>query len=124
MKGRIEMIVRKIPFILPMRRQATSTSTFTAKTTPWRSGDIIVIDAVSVMIDAHKPKVVHVGVTRNSQALYLESLALSINGSYFCTKAPIVIPSGYRLVVKCLSPTVGITYDIVVFGHIEEYMKE
>ena len=118
------MIVRKIPFIVPMRRQATSTTTFTAKTAPWKTGDVIVIDAVSVMIDAHKPKTVHVGVTRDSNALYLESLSLSVDGSYFCTKAPIYIPSGYRLVVKCVSPTASVIYDIVVFGHIEEYVKE
>ena len=118
------MVVRKVPFIFPMRREATSASTFTAKTAPWRKGDVVVIDAVSVMIDEHKPKTVHVGVTRDGTALYLESLVISANGSYFCTKAPIVIPSGYRVVVKCVSPTAGVVYDIVVFGHIEEYCQE
>lgn len=118
------MIVRKDPFIIPMRREATSTSTFTAKTAPWRRGDVVVIDTVAVSIDAHKPKTVHVGVTRDERALYFESLLLSLNGSHFCTKSPIVIPSGYRVIVRCVSPTAGIIYDINVFGHIEEYVKE
>ena len=118
------MFVKNTPFIIPLRRQAISTTTFTAKTAPWRKGDIIVIDTVSVMIDAHKPKTVHVGVTRDGKVLYLESLILNVNGAYFCTKAPIIIPSGYRVIAKCVSPTAGVVYDINVFGHIEEYCKE
>jgi len=118
------MYIRKEPFIIPLIRQATSTTSFTTKTQPWKSGDVVVIDTVSVAIDAHKPKTVHVGIIRDEFPMYLESLYLSANGQFFCTKSPIVIPSGYRVIIKCVSPTAGITYTMNIFGHIEEIVKE
>lgn len=118
------MFTRKIPFIIPLKREATSTTTFTAKTAPWHPKDVVTVDAVSVSVDAHNDKTVHVGISRAGLAIYLETLILDVNEAFYCTKAPIVIPSGYRVIVKCVSPTKGCNYSINVFGHIEICSEE
>jgi len=118
------MFVKNVPFIIPMKRQATSANTFTAKTVPWRTDDVVIIDSIAVSVDAHQPKTVHIGVIRDENVIYLETLVLNVNGNFFCTYAPIRIPSGYRVVVRCVTPTTGVYYTINVFGHLEVECKE
>lgn len=118
------MFIKKSPFVFPLIRQATGSTSFTTKTRPWKGGDVVVIDAVAVSISAHKTKYVHVGIIRDEFPMYLETLAISENEQFFCTKAPIVIPSGYRVIIKCVSPTAGVTYTMNIFGHLEELVKE
>lgn len=118
------MYYREIPFILPLKRQATSTSTFTAKTEPWKAGDTIIIDAVSVSDDTSNNKDVHIGVTRGEFTLYLESFRCASHGRFYSTKNQILIPSDYRIVIKFETPGASDIFYVNVFGRIREYCNK
>lgn len=118
------MFNRKYPFIIPLKREATSTTTFTAKTQSWRKGDVVRIDAVAVTVDAHNPKTVHVGVTRDEHVIYFETLVLTNANTFYVTGPSILVPSGYKVIVKCVSPTAGVLYTINVFGCLIVCVKE
>lgn len=112
------MSYKEIPFILSFKRQATSSYTFTAKTEPWKSGDTVVIDAVSVSDDTSNNKDVHIGVHHGGHTIYLESFRLASNGRFYSTKNQILIPSEYQIVVKFETPGSTDVFYVNVFGRI------
>lgn len=112
-------MTKKIPFILTLRKEAISTSTFTTKTTPWKSGDVIVISQIAVCNNDTDSKIAHVGIIRGDLAIYYETLVLTKAAYFYPTSNPIVIPSDYRIIIKFVTPADGDQYYINVIGYIE-----
>ena len=115
------MIVKKIPFIIPQSRKAMSTASFTAKTKLWYPKDVVVIDQVSVCNKDGNSVLAHVGVMRDEFVIYYETLSLGKKTQFYCTKSPVVIPAGYRVIIKFEGHASGDMYFFNIMGHIEEY---
>jgi len=118
------MFIKKIPFILPQSRQAESTSPFTAKTQSWHPGDVVVIDQVAVSNNDGNSVLAHVGVIRDEFAIYYETLSLGKKTQFYCTKSPVVVPSGYRVIIKFEGHAAGDMYYFNIMGHLEILCKE
>lgn len=118
------MNIKKIPFIIPQARQATSTDAFTAKTKPWNPKDVVVIDQVAVCNNDNNNTLAHVGVIRDEFAIYYETLVLAKKEYFYCTKSPVVMPSGYRVIIKFDEHASGDSYYFNIMGHLEVCMKE
>lgn len=114
------MYSKETPFILSLKRQATSSSTFTAKTEPWKPGDTVIIDAVSVSDDTSNNKDVHIGVHHGGHTIYLESFRCASNGRFYSTKNQILIPSDYQIVVKFETPGSSDVFYVNIFGRMRE----
>lgn len=99
-------------------RKATSATTFTIKLPKIDHGDKLTIDAVSVMIDAHKTKYVDVGFIQGSTVHLMETLAISQNNQAFSTKNRVSVPTSFRPFIRIVSPTSGVIYTINIFGSI------
>jgi hypothetical protein len=112
------MYRKEIPFIIPLKRQATSTNDFTAKTEPWRAGDTIIIDGVSVCNESSNNKDASIGVTRGDFTVYLETLELDFKTFFYSTKNQIMIPSEYRVVIKFINPASSDIFYVNIFGRI------
>lgn len=115
---------KKEPFIITLRKEATSSTTFTTKTTPWNAGDVVVIEQIAVCNNDSDSKVAHVGVLRGDVAIYYETLALTSKTYFYPTSNPITIPSDYRIVIKIVSPTDGDHYYVNIIGYIETFGDE
>lgn len=107
-----------------MSRKANSADTFTMKTEPLARGDHIVIHHISVCNNTSDTKVAHVGFIRDEFAIYVKTLALTSKTYFYKVKLDVDIPSGYRIIVKAITPTSGDMYYVSVFGYIEDYVKE
>ena len=73
----------KFPFIIPLMREATADSTFTLKTVPWNTSDVIHLDAVSVCSLDNNNVVVHIGIIRTEFAMYFETIKLASKTYYY-----------------------------------------
>lgn len=110
---------KKVPIVISGVKEATSASTFTAKTLPCKPGDVLCVDMVSVCDNDSDTKIVHVGVVRNELALYFETIALTTKTYFYNTKPKIYIPSGYRFILKFVTPTSGDKYYYTIYAHLE-----
>lgn len=99
-------------------RKALSSSDFTVKTQPWRSGDIVAIDTVTICCVDGTNKYVNVGILQGDKATYYETVNLTANGYFYPTTVTPHFYSDTRLIVKILSPTAGHQYRINIFGRL------
>lgn len=106
------------PINISLEREAKSNTTFTVKTQPWREGDIVQIDAITVSNQDKNSKIAHVGIVKGATAVYFETIALTTSGSYYPTSRTFFVPSGARIIIKIISPGSGDTYHINIWGRL------
>lgn len=110
------MFNRVSPFIIPIRRTATSTDSFTIKTQAWRRGDVVEIHHISVCNESNGSVVCHIGIIRDSFPIYFKTVVLTTATYFYKTILDLFIPSGYKVIVKIITPTSGDKFVVNVAG--------
>jgi len=113
-----------LPLITSLKREATSTDTFTAKTQRLNPGDVIELCGVGARNANSANKVVDMGVIRGSKVFYMHSVTLTTAGIWYFTKFNIKIPSDYQIIFRVVTPTAGDAFTFNIFGFIESSSNE
>lgn len=106
---------------MPFRREATSSSAFTFKTPPFKEGDVIVIDSVSVHNSESGDFKAHVGICRGNTNYYYETIFAEEDKRYYPTSVSVTINSNDRIVLKFEEHADEDVINILICAHIEVY---
>lgn len=108
--------IRSDSFVTQLKRTATSTSTFVASTLLPDTSYNVTIRKVSVANLTSAGTVVVLGVRVGSSDIYLKTVPLTTADTYYLSVLNIVVPSDYRFICKCITPTSGDKYIITLYG--------
>jgi len=115
------MIECNKPLIVSLKREATSTDTFTAKTQRLRPRDVIELCGIGACNANSANKVVDMGVMRGNKAFYMRSVTLTTAGIWYFTRFHIKIPSDYQILFRIVTPTAGDAFTFNIFGFFEPH---
>jgi len=118
------MVTCNIPLIIPVKREATSTDTFTAKTQRLNPGETIELCGIGACNANSSSKVVDMGVIRGNKVFYMKSVTLTTAGIWYFTRFQVKIPSDYQIVFRIVTPTAGDAFTFNIFGYIEPSIME
>lgn len=109
-------------FITQLRRTAKTNDTFVASTVLADAKFYVHIRKVAAMNQDTDGKLVLLGVRVGTTDLYLKTVTLTTKTHYYLTELNIYVPSYYRFICKCLTPTANDRYYINVYGtrHVEK----